>query len=132
MLADILTRLFLDRDERRNRTHVFECSPIFHLIEALKVLFLLHPGTESCPAPSPFPASKLSRRILTVMSQIAGRGSSIGCASAWYVDGCVFDPHDRRTFFKSWRFGHEKHSTAILSLPLIQEGQLSTNGERMC
>ena len=50
---------------------MFECSPIFHLIEALKVLFLLHPGIESCPAPSPDPASKLSSRILTVMSQIA-------------------------------------------------------------
>ena len=32
----------------------------------------------------------------------------------------------------SWRFGHEKNSSAILSLPLIQEGQLSVIGERMC
>ena len=28
-------------------------------------------------------------------------------------------------------FGHEIMSTAILSLPLIQEGQLSVTGERM-
>ena len=28
--------------------------------------------------------------------------------------------------------GHEIILTAILSLPLIQEGQLSVNGERMC
>ena len=27
---------------------------------------------------------------------------------------------------------HEIFSTAILSLPLIQEGQLSVSGERMC
>ena len=27
---------------------------------------------------------------------------------------------------------HEKFSTVILSLPLIQEGQLSVSGERMC
>ena len=28
--------------------------------------------------------------------------------------------------------GHEKNSTNIVSLPLIQEGQLSVTGERMC
>ena len=28
--------------------------------------------------------------------------------------------------------GHEIFSTVILSLPLIQEGQLSVSGERMC
>ena len=28
--------------------------------------------------------------------------------------------------------GHELFSTVILSLPLIQEGQLSVSGERMC
>ena len=32
----------------------------------------------------------------------------------------------------SWRLEHEIFSTAILSLPLIQEGQLSVSGERMC
>ena len=32
----------------------------------------------------------------------------------------------------SWRFNHEIFSTVILSLPLIQEGQLSVSGERMC
>ena len=31
----------------------------------------------------------------------------------------------------SLRFGHENISTAILSLPLIQEGQLSVTGGRM-
>ena len=39
------------------------------------------------------------------------------------------------TFFRGdlvWRLGHEQNSTAILSLPLIQEEQLSFNGERMC
>ena len=42
----------------------------------------------------------ISRRHLTVTSQIAGRGSSIGCASAWYADGRGFDPQVRRTFFR--------------------------------
>ena len=31
-----------------------------------------------------------------------------------------------------WKFDHEIFSTAILSLLLIQEGQLSVSGERMC
>ena len=31
-----------------------------------------------------------------------------------------------------WRFDHEIFSTAIFSLPLIQEWQLSVSGERMC
>ena len=43
--------------------------------------------------------------------------SLIGCASG-------------KTFFR--RFGHENVSTAILSLPLIQEGQLDVTDERMC
>ena len=40
-------------------------------------------------------------------------------------------PAGSETFF-SWRFDHEIFSTIILSLPLIQEGQLSASGERMC
>ena len=32
----------------------------------------------------------------------------------------------------SWRFDHEIFSTVILSFLLIQEGQLSISGERMC
>ena len=32
----------------------------------------------------------------------------------------------------SWRFGHEIFSMVILFLPLIQEGQLSVSGKRMC
>ena len=43
----------------------------------------------------------------------------------------MFDP---RRFGNnlSWRFDHEIFSTVILSLPVIQEGQLSVSGERMC
>ena len=32
----------------------------------------------------------------------------------------------------SWRFDHKIFSVIILSLPLIQEGQLSVSGKRMC
>ena len=47
--------------------------------------------------------------------------------------GCGFDPR-RVGNILSRRFGHEIHvfSKVILSLPLIQEGQLSVSGERMC
>ena len=60
-----------------------------------------------------------------------GHGSSIGCTSAWYTDGCRFDPHAWQNILLWW-LGHEKISTAILSLQPIQEGHLSVTGERVC
>ena len=60
----------------------------------------------------------------------ARRGSSVESASAWYVDGLGFNPYICQHSFVE--FGHEIISTAILSLPLIQEGQLLVTGERMC
>ena len=38
-------------------------------------------------------------------------------------------PAGSATFFRGY---HEIFSTVILSLPLIQEGQLSVSGKRMC
>ena len=58
-----------------------------------------------------------------------GCGSSVGSASAWYAGGRGFDPHIRQHSFLE--FGHEIISTAILFLPLIQEGQLSVSVERI-
>ena len=43
--------------------------------------------------------------------------------------GRWFEP--RSGHILSLRFGHEKISTTILTLPLIQEGQLSVTGKRM-
>ena len=57
------------------------------------------------------------------------RGSAVGSASAWYADCRGFDPHIRQYSFVE--VGHKEISTVILSLPLIQEGQLSVAGERM-
>ena len=59
-----------------------------------------------------------------------GHGSSVGSVSAWYADGCGFDPHVQQHSFVE--FGHEIISMAILYLSQIQEGQLSVTGERMC
>ena len=51
----------------------------------------------------------------------AGRGSIIRSVSAWHASGPEFDPHVWH--IPSWRLGHERISTAILPLPLIQEGR---------
>ena len=66
---------------------------------------------------------------MTKPTKNAGRGSSIRSAS-WYADGRGFDPDIRQNML-SLKFGHEKISTTILLIPLIQEGQLSVTGERM-
>ena len=59
--------------------------------------------------------------------------SSIGCASAWYAGGRGFDCYVRQKII-SWRFGNEKMSTAILSLPLRGarwlSGRVSDSGAR--
>ena len=71
---------------------------------------------------------------LSVLPDVAGLGGSVGCAVRLETRGS-------RNIL-SWRSGgrqhsfveidHEIFSTVILSLPLIQEGQLSVSGERMC
>ena len=61
----------------------------------------------------------------------AGLGGSVGCASNWRPGGRRFDP--RRARQHSFvEIDHEIFSTVILSLQLIQEGQLSVSGERKC
>ena len=55
-------------------------------------------------------------------------GSSVGCAFTWLVDGRRFDLRVRQHSFVA--IGHEIISTAILSLPLFQVGQLSVTGKR--
>ena len=59
----------------------------------------------------------------------AGPGSSVGCASDWYSGGRRFDPPVRQ--HSSMGSGHKIISTAILSLLMIQVGQLSVTGERI-
>ena len=56
--------------------------------------------------------------------------SMVACAYAWYAGGHEFNPQIRKHAFME--IDHEIISTAILSLPLIQVGQLSFTGERMC
>ena len=52
-------------------------------------------------------------------------------ASDWRPGGRGFNPRRGRQHSFT-EIDHEIFSTVILSLPLIQEGQLSVSGERMC
>ena len=61
---------------------------------------------------------------------MAGLGGSVGCASNWRPGGHGFDPRRGRQH-SFVEIDHEIFSAAILSLPLIQEGQLLVSGERM-
>ena len=54
-----------------------------------------------------------------LLTCVAGLGGSIGCAVRGRQHSFV-------------EIDHEIFSTVILSLPLIQEGQLSVSGEEMC
>ena len=61
----------------------------------------------------------------------AGLGGSVGCTSDWRPGGRRFHPRRGRQH-SFLEIDHEIFSMVILSLPLIQEGQLSVSGERMC
>ena len=52
--------------------------------------------------------------------QEVGGSTPAGSATSWVSN------------ILSWRFDHDIFSTVILSLPLIQKGQLSVSGERIC
>ena len=56
--------------------------------------------------------------------------AQLDAPSEWRSGGRGFNPHRgrQRSFVE---IDHEIFSTVILSLPLIQEGQLSVSGERM-
>ena len=79
-------------------------------------------------------STEFTRRYFDFTFLNTGYGSSVGCASALYAAGRGFDPHVRQHSFV--HIGREiissaLISTAILSLPLIQEGQFSVTGKRM-
>ena len=74
---------------------------------------------------------KSSVQISIFIAYLAGLGGSVGCASDWRPGGWGFNPRlGRQHSFVE--IDHEIFSTVILFLPLIQEGQLSVSGERMC
>ena len=88
-----------------------------------------------------FRLASLKFNALLIHNGDAGLGGSVGCASDWRPGGrgCKPStpppPHTQPQRGRQHSFveiDHEIFSTVILSLPLIQEGQLSVAGERMC
>ena len=57
--------------------------------------------------------------------------AQLDAPSDWRPGGRGFNPRRGRQH-SFVEIDHETFSTVILSLPLIQEGQLSVSGERMC
>ena len=64
------------------------------------------------------------------MTTLAGLGGSVGCAIRLETRRSRVQPRGRQHSFV--KIDHEIFSMVIFSLPLIQEGQLSVSGERMC
>ena len=58
--------------------------------------------------------------------------AQLDAPSDWRPGGRGFNPRRRGRQHSFVEIDHEIFSTVILSLPLIQEGQLSVSGERGC
>ena len=70
------------------------------------------------------------RKFFSLSNQTAGLGGSVGYAFNWGLGGREFNPRRGRQH-SFVEIDHKIFSTVILSLPLIQEGQMSISGERM-
>ena len=72
------------------------------------------------------------RRMLTGITRTSPASvAQLDTPSDWRPGGRGFNPRRGRQH-SFVEIDHEIFSTVILSLPLIQEGQLSVSGERMC
>ena len=65
------------------------------------------------------------------LNDIQGLGGSVGCTVRLETRRSRVRPHGGRQH-SFVEIDREIFSTVILSLPLIQEGQLSVSGEKMC
>ena len=65
------------------------------------------------------------------MPKVPASVAQLDAPSDWRPGGRGFNPRRGRQH-SFVEIDHEIFSTVILSLPLIQEGQLSVSGERMC
>ena len=72
-------------------------------------------------------SGKMCQKICQIQADLDG---SVKRASGWWSGGRGFEPRSVRQHF--FVIDHEIFSTDSLSLPLIQEGQLSVSGERLC
>ena len=69
--------------------------------------------------------------IWFIFGMIPASVAQLDAPSDWRPGGRGFNPRRGRQH-SFVEIDHEIFSTVILSLPLIQEGQLSVSGERMC
>ena len=78
--------------------------------------------------------SRTTRELKFCLQKLSPEPASVAqldAPSDWRPGGCGFNPRRGRQH-SFVEIDHEIFSTVILSLPLIQEGQLSVSGERMC
>ena len=101
--------------------HCFKIGSYKFLAEGCSVYWL----TTYCISMSP---SVLARFIKNAFPHSI---SQLDAPSDWRPGGRRFNPRRGRQH-SFVEIDHEILSTVILSLPLIQEGQLSVSGERMC
>ena len=69
--------------------------------------------------------------LLSILSILPASVAQLDAPSDWRPGGRGFNHHRGRQH-SFVEIDHEISSTVILSLTLIQEGQLSVSGERMC
>ena len=70
-------------------------------------------------------------RVVGLDKGVPASVAQLDAPSDWRPGGRGFNPHQGRQH-SFVEIDHEIFSTVILSLPLIQEGQLSVSGKRMC
>ena len=68
---------------------------------------------------------------LVLLNKLPASVAQLDAPPDWRPGGRGFNPRRGRQH-SFVEIDHEIFSTVILSLPLIQEGQLSVSGERMC
>ena len=103
-------------------------------------LFLLFLHFHSCSSFFPVPLFHLPYYLFylfspflweTIRNDLPASVAQLDAPSDWRPGGRGFNPRRGRQH-SFVEIDHEIFSTVILSLPLIQEGQLSVSGERMC
>ena len=109
------------------------CNPVYcaacQILKEFVTNFETESSHSSCENMSEKTIKSWTKRYHTY--EIAGLGGSVGC-TVWLETrrSRVRPRRGRQHSFVE--IDHEIFSTVILSLPLIQEGQLSVSGERMC
>ena len=117
-------------------TNLLYCTRVLlYNIDKILLLFLLSIRKQKCHDLQKMDGSphyeNTPIQIYSKISPSAGLGGSVGCAVRLETRGRGFNPRRGRQH-SFVEIDHEIFSMVILSLPLIQEGQLSVSGERMC